>query len=173
MQRSTHGAPDQSLPTGSFGFTQLATSLPGVANSGNAMASFLLGLVNNGSTTLGPLQIWREWYYNAFLQDDWKVTPKLTINLGVRWDVDAPVYEDNDNGNGFDPYKINPVSGTPGVVTFLGQSGNPSSFYDTNYRRFGPRFGFAYRVSDKTVLRGGYGIFNTSPILGANRRRRI
>jgi hypothetical protein len=170
MQKSTHGAPDQGLPTGSFDFSQLSTSLPGVTNSGNAMASFLLGQVNSASTSLGPLQIWRQWYYDAFIQDDWKVSPKLTFNLGFRWDIDAPVYEDNDNGNGFNPYQINPVSGTPGVVTFLGQNGNPRSFYDTNYHRFAPRFGFAYRLTEKTVVRGGYGIFNTSPILGANRR---
>lgn len=170
MQKSTHGAPDQGTPTGTFGFDLRATSLPGVGNSGNSIASFLLGAVNNASTVLGPLQVWREWYYNAFIQDDWKVMPKLTINLGLRWDIDAPVKEDNDNGNGFDRFKINPVSGTPGIVTFLGQDGNGRSFYNTNYKRLVPRFGFAYQASDKMVIRGGYGIYNTSPILGANRR---
>ncbi len=89
-----HGAPDQSQPTGSFSFGPIQTSLPGVANSGDAFASFLLGQVDSANTTLGPLLIWHNWYYAAYVQDDIKITPRLTINLGLRWDIDAPVYED-------------------------------------------------------------------------------
>lgn len=166
-----HGAPDQSTPTGTFDFGPLPTSQPGVANTGDAMASFLLGQTNSASTTLGPLLIWHNWYYSAFFQDDWKVTPTLTLNLGIRWDIDGPVYETEFRGNSFDFYETNPVSGTPGVVKFLNRPTYPArGFYNVDYKRLAPRIGFAWRAMPKTVIRGGYGIYNTNPTLGANRR---
>jgi outer membrane receptor protein involved in Fe transport len=168
--RSLQTIPDQSGPNGHYTFDLLQTSQPGVAGTGNAFASFLLGLVNSASYALGPPQTWTEWYYATFIQDDWKVTPKLTLNLGLRWDIDAPVYETQSMGNSFDFEQINPVSGTRGVYTFLGQGGLPGNFYDTNWRRFAPRFGFAWQAKPRMVIRGGYGVYNTSPILGANRR---
>ncbi|MEX2261410.1 MAG: carboxypeptidase regulatory-like domain-containing protein [Bryobacteraceae bacterium] len=166
-----HGAPDQSQPTGSFGFQPLETSRPGVTNSGDAIASFLLGQVDNANTTLGPPLIWHNFYYATYIQDDWKLTPKLTLNLGLRWDIDGPVYETDFRGNGFDRYQINPVSGNPGVIKFLNRPDYPfRSFYDTDYKRFAPRIGFAWQPVAKTVIRGAYGIYNTNPTLGANRR---
>ena len=120
-----HGAPDQSQPTGSFTFQPLETSRPGVTNSGDAFASFLLGQVDNANTTLGPLLIWHNFYYAAYVQDDWKLTSKLTLNLGLRWDIDAPVYETEFRGNGYDFYQLNPVSGTPGVGEVSEQAGLP------------------------------------------------
>jgi hypothetical protein len=166
-----HGAPDQSQPTGNFSFGPIQTSLPGTANTGDAFASFLLGQVDSANTTLGPLLIWHNWYYATYIQDDIKVTPTLTLNLGFRWDIDAPVYETDFRGNAFDFYEINPVSGTPGVVKFLNRSNYPvRGFYNTDYKRFAPRAGFAWRFAPQTVIRGGYGIYNSNPTLGANRR---
>ena len=166
-----HGAPDQSTPTGTFDFGPLPTSQPGVANTGDAIASFLLGQTNSASTTLGPLLIWHNYYYSTFLQDDFKVTPTLTLNLGLRWDIDAPVYETEFRGNAFDFYETNPVSGTPGVVKFLNRPNYPArGFYNTDYKRLAPRVGFAWRPISKMVIRGGYGFYNTNPTLGANRR---
>ena len=171
MEFGQHGAPDQSLPTGSFSFGPIETGLPGSANTGDAFASFLLGGVDSASTTLGPALTWHNFYYSLYLQDDWKLTPSLTINLGIRWDIDGPVYESEFRGNAFDFYEINPVSGTPGVVKFLNRPGYPAKgFYNTDYKRFAPRIGFAWQALRKTVIRGGYGIFNTNPTLGANRR---
>jgi hypothetical protein len=166
-----HGAPDQSTPTGTFDFGPLPTSQQGVSNTGDAIASFLLGQVNSASTTLGPLLIWHNWYYAAFLQDDWKLTPSLTLNFGLRWDIDGPVYETEFRGNTFDFYETNPVSGTPGVVKFLNRPNYPAKgFYNTDLKRFAPRIGFAWRAMPRTVIRGGYGLYNTNPTLGANRR---
>lgn len=166
-----HGAPDQSLPTGSFGFSPTETGLPGSANSGDAMASFLLGQVDNAVTQLGPALIWHNTYYGSYVQDDWKVSQNLTINLGLRWDIDAPVYEEQNRGNGFNFGAINPVSGTPGIVTFLNTPSNPmSGYYNIDWHRFAPRFGFAWKALPQTVVRGGYGIFNINPNLGANTR---
>jgi hypothetical protein len=170
VERNEHGAANQSVPTGQYNFSSLETGLPGVGGTGDAFASFLLGLTDNANTALGPREVWHEWYYDTWIEDDVKLTPKLTLNLGFRWDIDAPVYEAHDFGNGFSFYGTNPVSGTPGVVTFFGQNGVPDSFYNTDYHRFAPRFGFAYEFAHNWVLRGGYGIYNISPILGANRR---
>lgn len=171
MEYGQHGAPDQSLPTGLFNFGPLETSLPGTANTGDAFASFLLGQVDSAQTTLGPALIWHNYYYGLYVQDDFKVNSKLTLNIGLRWDIDAPVYEDQNRGNGFDFGQINPVSGTPGVVTFLNTPLHPQAgFYNTDFKRFAPRFGFAWQVVPQTVIRGGYGIYNINPVLGANRR---
>lgn len=171
VELGSHGASDQSTPTGSFNFGPLPTSQQGISNSGDAIASFLLGQVNSASTTLGPLLTWHSWYYAAYLQDDWKVTQNLTLNLGIRWDIDAPVYESEYRGNAFDFYETSPVSGTPGVVKFLNRPSYPAmGFYKTDFKRIAPRFGFAWKPMAKTVLRGGYGIYNTNPVLGANRR---
>ncbi len=166
-----HGAPDQSLPTGSFNFSPLETSLPGLAGSGNAFASFLTGQVDSATTELGPPLTWHNFYYGTYVQDDIKVTPNLTLNLGLRWDIDGPVYEQQFRGNAFNAYEINPVSGTPGVVEFLNTPGDPErGFFNTDYKRLAPRLGFAWKALPKTVVRGGYGIYNINPTLGANRR---
>jgi Carboxypeptidase regulatory-like domain len=166
-----HGAPDQSWPTGIFSFTPTETGLPSAASSGDAFASFLLGQVDNGTTVLGPPLIWHNWYYGAYVQDDWKVRRNLTLNLGLRWDIDAPVYESQYRGNGFNFNAINPVSGTPGIVNFFNAPGGPvGGFYNIDWHRFAPRFGFAYQAVPQTVIRGGYGIFNINPNLGANTR---
>jgi hypothetical protein len=170
LERNEHGAANQSIPTGQYNFGPLETGLPRVEGTGDAFASFLLGLTDNANTALGPREIWHEWYYYTWIEDDMKVTPKLTLNLGFRWDIDAPVYEAHNFGNGFNFYGLNPVSGTLGVVTFFGQNGIGDSFYNTDYHRFAPRFGFAYEFAPNWVLRGGYGIYNISPTLGANRR---
>jgi hypothetical protein len=171
FEHGQHGAPDQSFPTGNFNFGPIETSLPGVAKTGNAFASFLLGQVDSASTELGPLLTWHNNYYGSYVQDDWKVTSTLTINLGMRWDIDGPVYESQYRGNSFDFYATNPVSGTPGVVEFLNRPGYPQKgFYNTDYKRLAPRAGFAWQALPRTVIRGGYGIYNINPTLGANRR---
>ncbi len=169
IMRSEHGVQNQTAPTGQFSFAPTETGLPGVGGTGDSFASFLLGEVDTANTQLGPRLIYHEYYYDTWIEDDIKVTHKLTLNLGFRWDIDAPLYERNNDGNGFDPYATNPVSGTPGVITFLGQNNNPDSFYNTDFHRFAPRVGFAYQIGGNTVIRGGWGIYNTGPTLGANR----
>lgn len=170
VERGKHGVPDQTTPTGSFNFGALETSQPGVGGTGDAFASFLLGQVDQGSGELGPLLVWRNVYMAPWVQDDWKVSRKLTVNLGLRWDIDFPITEQDNRGNSFNPTAINPVSGTPGIYEFLGKDGWPTNFYNTDWHRFAPRVGFAYQLTSKTVVRGGYGIYGISPILGANRR---
>jgi outer membrane receptor protein involved in Fe transport len=133
---------------GQFAFNNTAT--------GNAIAALLLGWVQDGQRVETLTLRTRADSYAAFLQDDWKVSPKLTLNLGLRYDLDQPRWEKIDNRqNSFDRTAINPVSGTPGVVTFSGRNGLSKYAHNFDKNNFGPRVGFAWRVSDRWVVRGG------------------
>ena len=158
------GANDEMRDRGSSGsltFTPLITSDLGAPGTGNALASFLLGEVNAGSVQISDLIQSRASYWAFYAQDDWRVTSRLTLNYGLRWEAELPRREVNNRMNSFDPLAINPVSGTPGVVTFAGRNGTPERAFATDLNNFGPRVGFAYQLnrSGRTVLRGGTGIF--------------
>ncbi|MCW5980749.1 MAG: TonB-dependent receptor [Bryobacteraceae bacterium] len=149
---------------GNFQFNQLSTGLPGVTNSGNSWASFLLGDVYNASAFFPFLQSGnRNGYYSLWANDDWKVTPRLTLNLGFRWEVQPGFTDPNNRISFMDPTVPNPgAGGLPGAYIFAGDCQGCSGFTstgNTHWRDFAPRLGFAYRLTDKTVVRGGYGIF--------------
>src|SRR5689334_8766003 len=131
---------------GLFTISPLITSLPGVANTGNALASFLLGEVNAASVQVSDKIRTRAAYWAFYFQDDWRVDSDLTLNYGLRWEAELPRREVDNEMNSFDPIAINPVSGTPGVVTFAGVNGVPQRAFATDKNNFGPRFGFAYRI---------------------------
>lgn len=159
----TNGA-DFFLSQGAFSFNSLETGLPGAAASGNAFASFLLGAVDRGEMNiLAVVPGNRYRYLAAFIQDDWKVTGKLTLNVGFRYEIYFPRTEAHNNMSGFDPTIPNPQAGNIlGAIAFLGDGpgrNGRKSFADTYYKNFGPRFGFAYAMTPQTVLRGGYGIY--------------
>ena len=151
---------------GNFGFTPLITGLPGVNNSGNAFASFLLGEANSASISRPDVIASHAAYWAGFAQDDWRVTTRLTLNFGLRWEAEIPRTVEGDRMNAFDPQATNPVSGTPGVITFAGRNGVPRSAYNTDWNNFGPRFGFAYSAGHRTVVRGGGGIFYGPTVSG-------
>ena len=164
--QQTNGA-DSAGQQGLFSFNSNETALPtaaGRSTSGNAFASFLLGAVDNASYNgLYVVPGLRYQYKALFAQDDWKVSRKLTLNLGLRWDLFMPRHEHNTNISGFDPSLANPGAGNLlGAIRFLGngpgRDNSRSSFADTYYKAFGPRVGFAYQLAPKTVLRGGYGL---------------
>jgi hypothetical protein len=144
---------------GLFSFSPLITGLN--STGGNGLASFLLGQVNSASIQVSDKIRSRASYLGLFLQDDWRVTDRLTINAGVRWEVEYPRKEVDNKMNSFDPLAINPVSGTPGVVTFAGVDGVRTRAFATDFNNFGPRLGFAYRIpgNGSTVVRGGAGVF--------------
>jgi hypothetical protein len=121
----------------------------------------MLGEVNAGSVQISDLIQTRAAYWALYAQDDWRVTDRLTLNYGLRWEAELPRREIGNKMNSFDPTAINPVSGTPGVVTFAGRSGTPERAFKTDLNNFGPRVGFAYELTEsgRTVLRGGTGIF--------------
>jgi hypothetical protein len=159
----TNGIDNFQAP-GLFQFNALETGLPNLANSGNAIASFLLGDVNRGTTRVfGYFPRNRYQYWGFYAQDDWKVSRRLTLNYGLRYDIFVPRYEKLDNLSSFDPALPNPGAGNrPGALAFLGNGTNRNgrrSFADTDFKAFGPRLGFAYAPTPKTVLRGGYGIY--------------
>jgi hypothetical protein len=138
---------------GSLSFSNLAT--------GSSIASLLLGYVNQGSVLQSyPLHS-RLDTYGAYVQDDWKVAPRFTLNLGLRYDIDTPRWEINNRQNEFNPTEINPVSGTPGVITFAGINGQSKYASNFDLHNLGPRVGFAWKATDKWVVRGGAGILYT------------
>ena len=152
--------------SGSFTTTALITGLPGVSGTGNALASFLLGEVNSASVQVTDKIRTRASYWAWYMQDDWRATDRLTLNFGLRWEAELPRRELDNRMNSFDPLAMNPVSGTPGIVTFAGANGIPVRAFATDTNNFGPRAGFAYRVPGRRsmVIRGGAGIFYASTI---------
>ncbi|MEW5978754.1 MAG: carboxypeptidase-like regulatory domain-containing protein [Acidobacteriota bacterium] len=147
--------------SGNFTISPLITRLPGVAGTGNALASFLLGEVTAASIQVSDKIQTRASYFALYAHDDWRLTDRLTVNAGLRWEVEFPRREINNKMNSFDATMINPVSGTPGVVTFAGRDGTPERAFATDKNNLGPRLGFAYRLPGKRemVIRGGGGIF--------------
>jgi hypothetical protein len=159
----TNGA-DYFGSQGNFAFSTLETGQPGVSSAGSAFASFLLGDVHQGQLnqlTLVPGIRYR--YAAAFAQDDWKISRTLTLNLGLRYEIYFPRAEAHDNLASFDPTLANPAAGNlPGAIEFLGNGAGRSglsSFANTDYKNLGPRVGFAYAATPKTVVHGGYGIY--------------
>jgi Carboxypeptidase regulatory-like domain len=136
------------------------------ATTGLSYASFLIGAVGSSSATLQPFSLLggRFHPFAVYFQDDYKVLPKLILNLGLRWDY-LPTYRESQNRWSFLNSNItNPLTGSPGVLQFAGNYGGagvscncrtPANDY---YKNFGPRLGFAYSVDDKTVFRGGWGV---------------
>ncbi|MBS1828535.1 MAG: TonB-dependent receptor [Acidobacteria bacterium] len=152
---------DVNSPTagGNFSFTNRA--------SNSAVAELLLGHVNSAVSNLTKDINSRSDYMGVFIQDDWRITSRLTLNLGLRWDLDTPRWERDNRQSGFDFLQINPVAGVPGVVTFAGRDGVSKYAHRFDKNNFGPHFGFAYRVGDKTVVRAGYGLAYNGIYFGA------
>ena len=148
------------------GFTQGPDPTRASSTAGNSMASLLLGTGTSGNTLI---RNWKNvasqsFYHSWYLQDDWRVTNKLSLNLGLRYEFDLPRTERYDRMNWFEPSAASPLAGqVPGFdnltggVRFVGVDGNPRTQYHKDFNNIGPRFGFAYQLDDKTVVRGGYG----------------
>src|SRR5215471_18420356 len=157
---------------GSFTFNSTFTqSNPLVASasqtSGTSMASLLLGIPASGDISGPAPSALHAMYYAGFVQDDWKVTPRLTLNIGVRWELETP-YSERHNYlfYGFNYSSPSPVQ-APGLSLrgyplFACVSGNPCREGNLDLNNFGPRFGFAWQARPGTVLRGGYGLFYES-----------
>jgi Carboxypeptidase regulatory-like domain/TonB dependent receptor-like, beta-barrel len=149
-----------------FNFNNLFTSGPDPANptpgTGDSVASLLLGTPASGSTGVAVFNVSRTWLHGLYLQDDFRVTRKLTLNMGLRWEVQKPMTDRFDRLTRFDYNAINPISSMVGT-NYMGElvfasSGNRGQ-YDASYKHFAPRIGFAYQVMPKLVMRGGFGIF--------------
>ncbi len=133
------------------------------AGTGDGFASFLLG-VGSGTDQTGynKFPATDKNLFGWYLQDDWKIDPKLTINLGLRYEIQTAPTERTNAQEYFDFNAVNPISTTvgtnyPGELVF-NSSGN-RKLYDTQYKNFAPRIGAAYKLRDKLVVRAGYGVF--------------
>jgi len=146
--------------------------------SGNSIASFLLGVPGGGNTTadynVNPATVQR--YYAPYIQDDWKVSRKLTLNFGLRMDFNQAPFERHDRLNrSFDPTVISPVDKLvdhakfpelpvlKGGLLFANVNGVPRKAANTDITTIQPRFGFAYQLTNKMVWRGGFGRYYLNP----------
>lgn len=156
-------------PQGHFNFNRQVTSAdPNTGNSfqGNAIASMLIGWGSGGDYHLDPWSASASQYYGFYAQDDWKLTRKLTINLGLRYDFDLPRTERYNRLSWFDPNAPSPLAGkVPEFPNLKGQfrfvDDKNRSPIDGDYNNVQPRIGFAYALDEKTSIRTGYGIYYT------------
>lgn len=147
------------------GFTQGPNPNAASSSAGFGFASFLLGTGTTGNVLI---QGWKNvaaqsFYYAGYVQDDWRVTRKLTLNLGVRYDYDSPRTERYNRMNYFDPNAVSPLAtkvpqfpNLKGGVVFVGVNGVPRHQYIKDTNNLAPRLGLAYQVDEKTVIRAGY-----------------
>jgi hypothetical protein len=135
-----------------------------VTTTGSAYASYLLGAVNSSGISQNAIGETGGRYktYAAYVQDDFKVSSRLTLNLGLRWTIMGPFTEVNNLMSFFNPNLPNPaVGGRLGALSFAGYGNNRCNCrtpVDTHYKNLGPRLGAAYRLGEKTVLRAGFAI---------------
>jgi hypothetical protein len=182
LHRINHGNPG--WPSGDFSFdftstSQISSVGDPTVTGGDGFASFLTGV---GSPTLSgggctPCQqgfnnfvSTQSFRYAAFVQDNYKVTPKLTLNLGLRYELSLPRTERHNRMNYLDPNALSPLQ-VPGLSPLHGievfvNSKNRSNYF-TDYTAFQPRFGLAYQLQRDLVIRGGYGIYYSTPRSGA------
>ena len=155
---------DLATTNGIYQFARNETAFPGAtATSGNSFASFLLGLPDQANAAATPVQdsVIRYQYYGFYFQDNWRIKPKLTLNLGLRYDIPVNWYAPTMGSVALTA--PNPAANNfPGAYVFAGSGPNRlgvTRFWPTDYTGLGPRAGFAYQFDPKTVLRGGFGIF--------------
>src|SRR5499427_2570924 len=142
--------------TGRGGDTNFATA------GGNPFASFLLGWADGGQIDTIRF-IGQQWpYFAGYFQDDWRVNPKLTVNLGLRWETTLPPTGLEDRWSDFSPTRPNPAANNiPGALIYAGSGpGREGSrtLADSYFHAFGPHVGFAYTLNNKTVVRGSYSL---------------
>ncbi len=152
--------------------------LPAAQRGGHAFADFLLGHFNNSEGQIGaPVANFRSNYFALYAQDNWKVTPKLTVNYGLRWENDQPFRDKHDAivnidfrwDNSFepiyvragtgDPYENNPPFRLAPDIQYVRDGRFGSRAFQNDLNDFAPRLGIAYQINSKTVLRSGAGIY--------------
>ena len=151
-------------PAGHFTFSAQTTSQDlntGSSIQGNGFASMLLGWGNGSNFHIDPKAFSRAGYWGFFVQDDWKITRKLTLNLGLRYEFEIPRTEVFNRYSYWDLDAKSPISvpglNLRGVMKFVDDK-TPSPF-DSDHNNFAPRLGFAYALNNKTSIRAGAGMF--------------
>jgi carboxypeptidase family protein/TonB-dependent receptor-like protein len=179
-------------PLGIFSFNALGSSqcpIPDITQcGGDSMASFMMGQISTGAPYGSTYEIQfqpatQSFQYAGYVQDNWKVNPRLTLNLGLRYDVNTPRTERYNRMNWFNPDAVSPING--GTITYpdpvtgntvtrplLGgevfASPSERTNWVTDWKDIQPRVGFSFQFDPKTVIRGGYGIYYSQTRSGAN-----
>ena len=161
---------------GAFNFDRLGTggydsSGNNLSQTGDPFASFLLGQVQQSSQTIPVYPTFNEAYTAAWINDEFKVSDKLTVTLGLRFDYQFARTERDDQYSTFDPNTPNPGAGNiPGALIFAGsgpgRTGSRKFPESPDKDAWGPRAGFAYRLGDKNAIRGGYGMYYSGVAFG-------
>jgi hypothetical protein len=132
-----------------------------VPNTGMEYADFLLGYVNNWKAAISPEYGARMKTPQMFVQDDWKIRPNITLNLGLRYQINHGWNEVHNNMSSFDPTVTNPATNTPGAYWFGPTHANGRTSLQANtFNTWQPRLGFAWAMDPKTTLRGGFGLYS-------------
>jgi hypothetical protein len=151
-------------------YTQGPNPLVATSTGGNSFASFLLGYPSQNATTVStlpiatPLNVFLR-YYAAYAQDDFRVTSKLTLNLGLRYEYESGLHEiDNRFTVAFDQTVVNPLAALTGLtlrggLVYAGQNGAATHQGDPSKKNLAPRAGVVWSLDDATVIRAGYGVF--------------
>jgi hypothetical protein len=154
--------------SGSFNFssaqTAAGTNSSVTSGTGSTYASFLIGSVSAASAQESRGTDFRQHQYAAYVQDDWRANKRLTVNAGLRYDLQVQPHERNNGIDDFDITRVNSVSGYMGAVRYAGVNGEASNFVPENRGNFGPRAGFALLLTQdgKTAARGGFAIYYPS-----------
>ena len=144
---------------GSVSFNAAGTGSPSIGNSGSDLASMLLRVASGGSFRY-PDDTSFQWPYYAWFVHRLEGDPKLTLNLGLRYEIPIPKQERNLHNSNFCPTcPAEAFGGIPGAMVYAGQNGQPERFGRTRMNAFGPRLGFAYQLDAKTVIRSAGAIY--------------
>jgi hypothetical protein len=159
---------------GGFGYNGQYTANPIASQYGYGFADFVLDEADGDQVggVAGPVG-YRQYRNAWYAQDDWRVLPNLTLNLGLRYGYDQPLYEVNNkeaNIIGSDLANPNPTATVSQIVEYAGKNGASRALYNPYYLNFMPRLGFALQATHRLVLRGGYGITDWMEGTGANLR---
>ena len=154
---------------GTYTFSKAASQGPDPTRAtntgGDGLASMLLGYGTGVMTQAFKAVTTSSHYYALYINDDYKVTNRLTLNLGLRWELDGPRTARHNNMNWFDSAAPSPLAGPSGIaglrggLVFVGVNGVKRAQFDPDYDNFGPRIGFAYQVTNRLVIRSAYGLF--------------
>lgn len=149
------------VPSGSFSFSASLTNNPqATAGTGSQLATFLLGTVSSATITRYAGESEKSYSTSFFFQDDWKVSRRLTVNLGLRYDFQPWGTERNHGTSNFDPFAKNPLNNLTGRMKYATVDYGATPLNNI-YTNFGPRAGFAFDAfgDGKTIIRGGYAVF--------------
>ena len=151
--------------SGQFVFNQgfLSGPIVGTNNTGDGFASLLLGFPASSTLSNDAAVAESRPYLAFYVQDNYKVSRKLTLNLGLRYDLHLPRTDRFDRLLNFDPGATEPTTGRLGAFRFVGRNTGNRRQFDLDKNNFGPRVGFAYQINDKTVVRGGAALGFISP----------